>query len=113
MNDLVRPAMYEAFHDIWPTREPGPDAERRTFDVVGPICESSDTFAEARDLPVMKTGDLMAFMTAGAYGAAMSSNYNTRPLVPEVLVSGSSYAVVRPRQSFEELLAQDRIPGWL
>ncbi len=113
MNDLVRPAMYEAFHDIWPTREPGPETERRAFDVVGPICESSDTFAEARDLPTMKTGDLMAFMTAGAYGAAMSSNYNTRPLVPEVLVRGASYAIVRPRQSFEELLGQDRIPDWL
>jgi diaminopimelate decarboxylase len=113
MNDLIRPAMYEAFHEIWPIAEPSASAPRRAYDVVGPICESSDQFASARELPETKPGDLLAFMTAGAYGATMSSTYNTRLLVPEVLVSGGNYAVVRPRTTFEELLAQDRMPAWL
>ena len=113
MNDLVRPAMYDAFHEIWPVAESAPDANRVPYDVVGPICESSDQFASARPLPETKPGDLLAFMTAGAYGATMSSTYNTRLLVPEVLVKGDRFAVVRPRPTFEELLAQDRLADWL
>ena len=113
MNDLIRPAMYEAYHEIWPVRQASPNAERKTYDVAGPICESGDTFATARQLPETKIGDLIAFMTAGAYGATMSSTYNTRLLVPEVLVNGAKYSVVRPRTSFEDLIGQDRIPGWL
>jgi diaminopimelate decarboxylase len=112
MNDLVRPAMYDAFHDIWPVAEAPKDGERRTYDVVGPICESSDTFGERRSLPMTGPGDLVAIMTAGAYGAAMSSTYNSRLLVPEVLVRGDAYAVVRPRQTWESLIGQDRLPGW-
>ena len=113
MNDLVRPAMYEAYHEIWTVKQAAPDAPRKTYDVVGPICETGDTFAIARQLPETKPGDLVAFMTAGAYGATMSSTYNSRLLVPEVLVSGDKYSVVRPRPTFEDLLALDRIPGWL
>ncbi len=113
MNDLIRPAMYDAFHEIWPIDEPALDAKRMPYDVVGPICETSDQFASARALPETKAGDLLAFMTAGAYGATMSSTYNTRLLVPEVLVKGDQFAVVRPRPTFEELLAQDRMADWL
>jgi diaminopimelate decarboxylase len=113
MNDLVRPAMYDAFHDIWTVRQPRPDAVRRPYDVVGPICETSDTFAESRTLPELAPGDLVAFMTAGAYGAVMSSTYNSRRLVPEVLVRGREWAVVRPRQSWEEMLGEDRVPAWM
>lgn len=113
MNDLIRPAMYDAFHEIWPVAEPAAGTITRPYDVVGPICETSDQFASARSLPEPEPGDLFAFMTAGAYGATMSSTYNTRLLVPEVLVKGNRYAVVRPRPAFEELLAQDRIADWL
>ena len=113
MNDLLRPAMYEAYHEIWPVAEPQPDTPRRVYDVVGPICESGDTFATARSLPETRIGDLIAFMTAGAYGATMSSTYNTRLLVPEVLVHGTEFAVVRPRATFEELIGLDRMPRWL
>lgn len=113
MNDLVRPAMYDAFHDIWAVQQPRSDAVRRPYDVVGPICETSDTFAEARTLPELAPGDLVAFMTAGAYGAVMSSTYNSRRLVPEVLVRGREWAVVRPRQTFDDLIGQDRLPAWL
>jgi diaminopimelate decarboxylase len=112
MNDLVRPAMYDAFHDIWTVKAAAGDARRRAYDVVGPICETSDTFASERVLPELAPGDLIAFMTAGAYGAAMSSTYNARLLVPEVLVKGSAYAVVRPRQTWEALIGQDRLPDW-
>jgi diaminopimelate decarboxylase len=113
MNDLVRPAMYEAYHEIWPVAEPGRGAGRQTYDVVGPICESGDTFATGRMLPRLASGDLVAFMTAGAYGATMSSAYNSRLLVPEVLVDGGTFAVVRPRPTFDDLLAMDRVPEWL
>jgi diaminopimelate decarboxylase len=111
MNDLVRPAMYEAHHEIWPVMQPK-SSHRRAYDVVGPICESSDTFATGRMLPELKAGDLIAIMTAGAYGASMSSTYNQRLLVPEVLVKDRDFAVTRPRQTFEELLGLDRAPGW-
>ena len=113
MNDLVRPAMYGAHHDIVPLREPKAGAERATYDVVGPVCESGDTFAKRRALAVLSPGDTVAFRTAGAYGAVMSSEYNSRPLVPEVLVDGDRWAVVRPRPSVEEMLARERVPDWL
>lgn len=113
MNDLVRPAMYDAFHDIWPVREAVKAQPHLPYDVVGPVCESSDTFAEARLLPETVPGDLIALMTAGAYGAAMSSTYNSRLLVPEVLVRGGEFAIVRPRQGYEDLIGQDRLPGWM
>jgi diaminopimelate decarboxylase len=113
MNDLVRPAMYEAYHEIWPVTEADPGAPRQAYDIVGPICESGDTFATGREMAQARPGDLIAFMTAGAYGATMSSTYNQRLLVPEVLVDGDRYAVIRPRQSFEALLAQDSLPDWL
>lgn len=111
MNDLVRPAMYEAHHEIWPVKPS--DGPRRNYDVVGPICESSDTFAVERSLPELKPGDLIAIMTAGAYGASMSSTYNQRLLVPEVLVKDDKFAVTRPRQTYEELLGLDRAPAWM
>jgi diaminopimelate decarboxylase len=113
MNDLVRPAMYEAYHEIWPVAEPQAGTPEVAYDVVGPICESGDTFTTGRALPALQPGDLIAFMTAGAYGASMSSTYNQRLLVPEVLVKGADYAVTRPRQTFEELLGTDRAPPWL
>jgi diaminopimelate decarboxylase len=113
MNDLVRPAMYDAYHEIWPVRQPSAAAARRRYDVVGPICESGDTFAVDRQLPEPNQGDLLAFMTAGAYGAVMSSTYNTRRLVPEVLVKDKQFAVVRPRQSLDDLIGLDRMAEWL
>ncbi len=112
MNDLVRPAMYEAYHEIWPVNKPAPDAAIVAYDVVGPICESGDTFAVGRRMPRVHPGELVAFQSAGAYGAAMSSTYNQRPLVAEVLVKGADFAITRPRQTYEELLSQDRAPGW-
>jgi diaminopimelate decarboxylase len=113
MNDLVRPAMYGAWHDIVPVREPAAGAERDVFDVVGPVCESGDTFARGRPLPPLDEGDLVVFRSAGAYGAVMASEYNTRPLVPEVLVKADHFAVIRPRPTFDEILARDTIPAWL
>ncbi len=111
MNDLIRPAMYEAFHDIRPVAEPS--GEALAFDVVGPVCETGDTFTRDRLLPPMQGGDLVAFMSAGAYGAAMSSEYNSRPLVPEVLVSGDRFAVIRRRPTYEEMLADESPAAWL
>lgn len=113
MNDLIRPAMYDAWHDIVPVIEPAPGVERATYDIVGPVCESGDTFAKAREMPPMASEGLVAFRSAGAYGAVMSSEYNSRPLIPEVLVSGDQFAVVRARPTFDEMLARDTIPAWL
>jgi diaminopimelate decarboxylase len=113
MNDLIRPAMYDAWHDIEPVKAPAADAPLAPFDVVGPVCETGDTFARARGLPPMAPGDLVAFRSAGAYGAVMASEYNTRPLVPEVLVDGSRFDVVRARPTYDEMLARERIPDWL
>ncbi|HKL45916.1 MAG TPA: diaminopimelate decarboxylase [Roseovarius sp.] len=113
MNDLIRPAMYDAYHDIVPVREPVPGAEQAPYDVVGPVCESGDTFAKERMLPPLSAGDLVAFRSAGAYGAVMSSEYNTRPLVPEVLVHEHQFAVIRARPSFDEIINRDTIPEWL
>ena len=113
MNDLVRPSMYGAHHDIVPVIEPAPAAERRPYDIVGPVCETGDTFAKDRPLPPVAAGDLVAFRSAGAYGAVMASEYNARPLVPEVLVAGDQFAVIRARPTFEEMLNRDSIPSWL
>ena len=113
MNDLIRPAMYGAHHDIVPLVEPAPDARLQPYDVVGPVCESGDTFARARDLPALAAGDRVAFRSAGAYGAVMASEYNSRPLVPEVLVDGDHFAVIRARPSYDEIIARDTLPPWL
>jgi diaminopimelate decarboxylase len=113
MNDLIRPTLYEAYHGIKPVILPDSTAKKVLSDVVGPICESGDYLAQGRDLPPLASGDLIVLESAGAYGAVMASTYNTRPLVPEVLVDGGRYAVIRPRQSLEELLAADKVPPWL
>ncbi|HYH38576.1 MAG TPA: diaminopimelate decarboxylase [Azospirillum sp.] len=113
MNDLIRPSLYDAYHAIKPVVEPKPDVEPVTVDVVGPVCESGDTFALQRPLPPLAADDLIAFCSAGAYGAVMASTYNTRPLAPEVLVNGDAFAVIRPRPKIEDLLGMDRVPEWL
>ena len=111
MNDLIRPAMYDAYHDLRPIRpRAGPV---RAYDVVGPVCETADTFSRERPLPPLEAGDLVAFMTAGAYGAVMASEYNGRPLVPEVLVKGAEFAVIRERPSYDDMLRRERLPAWL
>lgn len=113
MNDLVRPAMYEAHHDIIPVVEAAPGEDKSRYDIVGPICETGDTFAKGRDLDSLKPDDLIAFRSAGAYGAVMASEYNSRPLIPEVLVMNDQYAVIRARPTYEEMLGRDTIPEWL
>jgi diaminopimelate decarboxylase len=113
MNDLIRPTLYEAHHDIRLVREASSSARRLPVDVVGPVCESGDFLALDRDLPAVEGGDLVAVMTTGAYGAVHSGTYNTRPLVPEVLVRKHEWAVVRPRLEAENLIALDRLPPWL
>ena len=113
MNDLIRPAMYGAHHDIVPVIEPAPGTEPATYDIVGPVCESGDTFAKHRTMAPVNAGDLVLFRSAGAYGAVMSSEYNTRPLIPEVLVQGDQFAVIRPRPTFDEIINRDTIPEWL
>ena len=113
MNDLIRPAMYDAWHDIVPVVEPTPGAEPAKYDIVGPICESGDTFAKAREMPAVGPDDLIAFRSAGAYGAVMASEYNSRPLIPEVLVHGDQFAVIRGRPTYEDMIARDKLPEWL
>mgnify|MGYP006271183451 CR=1 FL=1 len=113
MNDLVRPAMYGAWHDIVPVIEPAPGREQRPYDIVGPVCESGDTFARQRQMTPLAAGDLVAFRSAGAYGAVMSSEYNTRPLIPEVMVKDDHVAVIRARPSFDEIINRDTIPEWV
>ncbi len=113
MNDLIRPTLYDARHQIWPVAEPGKSARRIRADVVGPVCESGDFLALNRDLPEPEDGALLAVMTAGAYGAVQAGTYNTRPLVAEVLVKGAEWAVVRPRLEVDQLIALDRMPDWL
>jgi diaminopimelate decarboxylase len=113
MNDLIRPAFYDAYHEIVPVTEPGAATAWAHYDVVGPVCETSDIFAADRALPAMKPDDLIAILTAGAYGAVMSSAYNARPLATEVLVNGGEWAVVRPRMDDDALFGNDRIPAWL
>jgi diaminopimelate decarboxylase len=113
MNDLIRPTLYEAYHPVLPVAEPEPGATSAIVDVVGPICETGDFLARDRAMPPVEPGDLLAVTHAGAYGAVMSSTYNTRPMVPEVLVNGADWAVVRPRPSYEALIGLDQIPDWL
>ena len=113
MNDLMRPALYNAHHDILPLAEPAEDAPRRSYDLVGPICESTDKFAAKRDMSEVAPGERLAIMSSGAYGAVLSSQYNARPLAPEVLVDGDRFAVVRRRPDFEEMIALERLPDWL
>ena len=113
MNDLIRPAMYDAHHDIVPVVEAAAGIEMAKYDIVGPVCESGDTFAKHREMAPMKSGDLVAFRSAGAYGAVMASEYNSRPLVPEVLVNRDQFAVIRARPTFDEMINRDTIPQWL
>ena len=113
MNDLSRPALYESYHHILPVHEAAPDAPEATVDFVGPVCESTDTFAKARTSTPLEAGDLVSFMSAGAYGAVMASGYNTRPLVPEVLVRGDQFAVTRKRPTYEEIFSGEDMPDWL
>ncbi len=113
MNDLLRPALYNAHHEVLPVRSPALGAPRGPVDLVGPICESTDRFAKDRSMPPLKEGDLVAFMTAGAYGATLSSQYNSRPLVAEALVRGNACVVVRRRPSFDEMIALERAPDWI
>jgi diaminopimelate decarboxylase len=113
MNDLIRPALYDSHHEIVRVSEPGPDTPRRRYDIVGPVCETSDIFAADRDMPELKSGDLVAILTTGAYGAVMSSAYNARPPAPEVLVKGDLWSVVRPRLDDDNFFAAERIPDWL
>ncbi|AML51277.1 diaminopimelate decarboxylase [Falsihalocynthiibacter arcticus] len=113
MNDLVRPSMYGAHHDIIPVIEAAPGVEQAKYDIVGPVCESGDTFAKGRNMPPLTAGDLVAFRSAGAYGAVMASEYNSRPLIPEVLVDGDQFAVIRARPTFQDMIDRDTVPSWL
>ncbi|NDF12653.1 MAG: diaminopimelate decarboxylase [Proteobacteria bacterium] len=113
MNDLIRPTLYSAHHDIVPVEEVLNKKVFEKMDVVGPVCETGDVFARDRELPQLKEGDLIAFRSAGAYGAVMAGTYNTRLLVPEVMVNGEKHAVIRARESYKQLLAHDKVPGWL
>ncbi len=113
MNDLIRPTLYEAFHEIKTVREPTIHQSRIVADVVGPVCESGDYLALGRDIPIQESGDLLAIMSAGAYGAVQAGTYNSRLLVPEVMVNGPDFAVIRPRTSFDSLIALDEIPDWM
>ena len=113
MNDLLRPALYDAHHDIVPVQEPAANGPRETYDIVGPVCETADLFAVSRAMPRLNSGALVAIMTAGAYGAVMASAYNARPPAPEVLVNGGAWSIIRPRMSYEALIELDRLPAWL
>jgi diaminopimelate decarboxylase len=113
MNDLIRPAMYDAYHDIIPVKKQGLNLVETTYDVVGPVCETGDTFAKKRKMCELIENDLVAFRSAGAYGAVMSSEYNTRPLIPEVMVNKDEFAIIRNRPSYEEIIDRDIIPNWL
>ncbi len=113
MNDLIRPALYDAYHDIVPVAHPPAGAKPKKVDVVGPVCETGDIFAVQRALPVPQAGDLLAIRSAGAYGASMASNYNARLLVPEVMVSGKQHAVIRARQTYDDLVKRDKLPSWI
>ncbi len=113
MNDLIRPTLYDAYHPILPVAEPDSDAAAKRFDVVGPVCETGDFFAHDRPLPPVSAGDLLVLTQAGAYGAVMASAYNTRPLVPEVLVNGAHHGIVRARPSYDDIIQMDSLPPWL
>ena len=113
MNDLIRPTLYDAHHEIWPVDEAKLGQPASVQDIVGPVCETGDYLALERNLPPFAPGDLMSVMTAGAYGAVMASTYNSRLLIPEVMVNGAEFAIVRPRPTFEDLIGLDQIPPWL
>ena len=113
MNDLIRPTLYDAYHEIWPVREPPSQAPRSKYDIVGQVCETGDSFASGREMPPLGEGDLLAVLSAGAYGAVQAGTYNSRLLIPEIMVRGQDFAIVRPRQTYEQLLGLDRIPDWL
>ena len=113
MNDLIRPTLYEAWHDIDPVAQPADDAARAPVDIVGPVCETGDVFAAQREMPPLVAGDLLAVRSAGAYGAVMSSTYNSRLLIPETMVNGAQGAVIRPRPDYDTLIGQDVVPGWV
>lgn len=113
MNDLARPALYDSIHEVSPLVEPAEGAELKPVDLVGPVCETTDRFEEARPMPELKQDDKIAFMSAGAYGAVLSSQYNARPLAAEVLVNGDSFSVIRPRPSYEDIIALEKQPDWL
>ena len=112
MNDLIRPAMYDSWHEIVPVAETSTEVELLPADVVGPICETGDSLAKDRKLPQFSAGDLLAVLSAGAYGAVMASTYNSRPLIAEVMVRSGQYAVIRPRQKIQELIDCDQLPNW-
>lgn len=113
MNDLIRPALYDAYHEVVPVTEPAAGAERAPADIVGPVCETGDTFAKERPMPPLAAGDLVAFRSAGAYGAVMASTYNARDLVPEALVNGEAFEIVAKRLTVTDMLARERLPAWL
>jgi diaminopimelate decarboxylase len=113
MNDLIRPTLYEAHHEVMSVTEPGDAARLEPADIVGPVCETGDYLAKARPFPAVAAGDLVAVLSAGAYGAVQAGTYNTRLLVPEVMVDGDRFAVIRPRTSYEDLIGLDRVPDWL
>jgi diaminopimelate decarboxylase len=113
MNDLIRPTLYDAHHEIQPVVLPSAEAPLILADIVGPVCETGDYLALGRALPTLRAGDLLAVMSAGAYGAVQACTYNSRLLVPEVLVSGEAFALVRPRPAYDDLIGLDRLPVWL
>lgn len=112
MNDLIRPTLYEAYHHIKPVKEPTATTSETTADIVGPVCETGDYLGRGMTMPEVKSGELLAIMTAGAYGAVQSGTYNTRRLIPEIMVSDTQFSVVRPRQTFEELIGLDHLASW-
>lgn len=113
MNDLIRPSLYAAYHEILPIKEPNNNSSFVCYDVVGPVCETGDTFATQRSLMKMESGELLAFMSAGAYGSVMASEYNTRPLIPEVLVKGDNFSIIRARPLVEDIIQRDIVPDWV
>ena len=113
MNDLIRPSLYAAYHEILPIKKPNNSSSFACYDVVGPVCETGDTFATQRILMEMESGELLAFMSAGAYGSVMASEYNTRPLIPEVLVKGDNFSIIRARPLIEDIIRRDIVPDWV
>ena len=113
MNDLIRPALYDAHHEIIPVNKPISNTHFMPFDIVGPVCETGDTFANQRQMPNVQSGEMLAFKSAGAYGSVMASEYNTRPMIPEVLVSGNKFSIIRARPSVQDIIDRDIIPDWL
>ena len=113
MNDLMRPSLYDAQHDILPVKEPGNGVRLENVDIVGPVCETGDTFATNYPMPPLEAGDLLAIRTAGAYGAVMASTYNSRPLIPEVLVRNGDFSLIRERMTVDTMLEYENLPNWI